>query len=250
MHARLLAMACLLYVSASSGRSESIAPAAADPAASDVDVYLNTGPGVSKALLDEMKRELASLIRRSGVSVEWRVLNDSRPVTTSGFAVVFELRGQCGVPWHSDWPQTGQPAGENGAPLASTAVSDGHILPFSWADCAALNRTIGPSIRDQPGVQRDYIYGRALARLLAHELYHVLNQTAGHAQTGIAKAQFTAAELVAERFQFDGPAFMPQISKSQYRRRPNPRSPALSWMTWQWADERNQPSRFSSKPLS
>src|SRR5580658_1469108 len=57
-------------------------------------------------------------------------------------------------------------------------------------------------------------YGQALARLLAHELYHVLNQTAGHAQTGIAKAQLTAAELVAERFQFDGPAFMPQISKS------------------------------------
>jgi hypothetical protein len=206
MHARLLALACLLYVSASSGRSESITPAAAD-----VDVYLKTGQGVSTAVLDEMKSELASLMQGTGVRFEWRVLKESRADTISGFAVVVELRGQCGVTWHADWPQL---VG-NATPLASSAMADGYILPFSWIDCAALNRLVGPLIADEPDALRDYIYGRALARLLAHELYHVFMQTTAHAQTGIAKAQFTAAELLAESFQYKRATFKSQMPKSQ-----------------------------------
>jgi hypothetical protein len=69
-----------------------------------------------------------------------------------------------------------------------------------------LSRLVGPSIADEPDALRDYIYGRALARLLAHELYHVLVQTTAHAQAGVAKAQLTAAELLANRFQFEGSA--------------------------------------------
>jgi len=206
MHARLLAMACLLYVSAPTGRSESIAPAAAD-----VDVYLKTGQGISAAVLGEMKSELASLMQGTGVRLEWPALTESQADTTSGFAVVVELRGECSVAWHGDPPELLK----NAAPLASSAVVDGSVLPFSWVDCAALNRLVGPSIADEPVTLRDYLYGRALARLLAHELYHVLMQTTGHAQTGIAKAQVTAAELLSEGFQFTGSPYRSQMRKAE-----------------------------------
>jgi hypothetical protein len=204
MTARLLATISLLCVSASLGRSESLAPAAAD-----VDVYLKTGPGISPAVLDEMKSELALLMQGIGARFEWRAVKESGADTSSGFAVVVELRGQCGVPWHGDWTQPVK----NGRPLASSAVVDGDILPFSWVDCAALNRLVGPAIEDQPGALRDFMYGRAVGRLLAHELYHVLMQTADHAQTGIAKAQFTAVDLLSERFQFAGSTFKSQMAK-------------------------------------
>jgi hypothetical protein len=192
MHARLLALSCLLVVSASIGHSESIPPA------SDVSVYLKTARSTSPAVLDEMKTELASLMQ--GVHLEWRSLTGSPSETGSGSAVVVELRGTCSIPWHGDETQPVK----NGAPLASTAAVDGYVLSFSWVDCATLSRLLGPSLADQPGALRDFIYGRAVARLLAHELYHVLLQTTGHAQTGIAKPQLTAAELLSERFPLEG----------------------------------------------
>ena len=205
MTARYLAMACLLYVSAPIGRSESIAPAALD-----VDVYLKTGQGTPTAVLNEMKSELATLMQGSGVRFEWPAVTDSQADTSSGFAVMAELRGQCGVTWHAEWSQPVK----NATPLASSAVVDGYVLPFSWVDCAALNRLVGPSITEEPDALRDYLYGRAVARLLAHELYHVLMQTTDHAQTGVAKAQFTAAELLSERFQFAGSTLKLQMPKA------------------------------------
>jgi hypothetical protein len=203
MPARLLALCCLLSVSASTGRSESIAPAAAE-----VDIYLKASPSGSTAVLNVMKSELAVLMQGTGVRVEWRVLKESQAETSFGFATVMELRGQCSVPWRDDWTQSVK----NGEPLASTAVVDGYILPFTWVDCAALSRLIGPSITEEPSVLRDYLYGRALARLVAHELYHVLMQTTGHAQTGIANARLTAADLLAERLQFGFKLQMPKSS--------------------------------------
>jgi hypothetical protein len=206
MHARLLALACLLSVSASYARSETI-----PPAGTDVDLFLKTSQEISITVLDEMRSELALLIEGTGIHLELRVLlKDSRADTISGFPVVVELRGQCGVPWHAD---RSRPV-PHPAPLASTAVADGSVLPFSWVDCAALDRLVGPSIADQPDASRDYIYGRALGRLLAHELYHVLTQTTAHAQTGVAKAQFTAAELLAESFRFEGATFTSPLPKS------------------------------------
>jgi hypothetical protein len=45
-----------------------------------------------------------------------------------------------------------------------------------------------------------------MARLLAHEFYHVLAQTDDHTQTGIAKARFSTADLLAEHFDFESVA--------------------------------------------
>jgi hypothetical protein len=42
-----------------------------------------------------------------------------------------------------------------------------------------------------------------MARVLAHELYHVLAQTRDHAAEGIGKPCFTAADLVSSRFEFE-----------------------------------------------
>jgi hypothetical protein len=37
--------------------------------------------------------------------------------------------------------------------------------------------------------------GRALARVLSHELYHVLARTTGHAREGVAKPSLAGADL-------------------------------------------------------
>jgi hypothetical protein len=45
-----------------------------------------------------------------------------------------------------------------------------------------------------------------MARLLAHEFYHVLAQTEHHTETGVAKARFSTADLLADHFHFEGAA--------------------------------------------
>ena len=42
--------------------------------------------------------------------------------------------------------------------------------------------------------------GRALGRVLAHELYHIFANTTKHARAGIAKSCYTAPELLADEF--------------------------------------------------
>lgn len=215
MIARLLATVCLLSVGARIGRSESVAPSA------EVDLYLKIGHAIAPATLTSMQEELGFVMEGSGAHLEFRQLNGAKAETSAGFAVVVDLRGECGVPWHAEWNPASSPA-----PLASTAIADGEILPFSWIDCGAVSRLIGPSISDEPDAQRDYVYGRALARVLAHELFHVLTQNGGHAGSGLAKAKFSAAELLSERFQFEGNAFKIPVPARQVAVAPDSRTVA------------------------
>jgi hypothetical protein len=62
---------------------------------------------------------------------------------------------------------------------------------------------LGSAIATEPRAQREYTYGRAIARLLAHEIYHIVAQTREHTRAGIAKEHFSANDLLAEHFEFE-----------------------------------------------
>jgi hypothetical protein len=51
--------------------------------------------------------------------------------------------------------------------------------------------------------QRDFYYGRALARVIAHELYHIVMRTTDHSRNGVSRSCFSTADLVTERFVFE-----------------------------------------------
>ncbi|MEQ1883481.1 MAG: hypothetical protein ABL967_00340 [Bryobacteraceae bacterium] len=191
MYARLLALVGMLYVSVSTGQAQLLGTG-------EVSVYLKAHGDHSPSAMSEMKAEMDKLMRSVGVTLHWK---DSVKDLGSTHAelVVLELRGTCDAPRRVP---TG-PRLQNLTSLASTAVSDGRILPFSWLDCAALSRFIGGSIADLPAPQRDFTYGRAMARLAAHEFYHILGRQSEHAQTGIAKAQFAEVDLLTDHLEFE-----------------------------------------------
>jgi hypothetical protein len=47
------------------------------------------------------------------------------------------------------------------------------------------------------------VFGRALARIAAHEIYHIVAQTAEHQERGVAKAAFSTRDLLSDRFDLD-----------------------------------------------
>jgi hypothetical protein len=179
--ARLLAAFCLINLA--------VVPARA----SQVVVYLRAQTPQSAATVEVMKRELAPLMASAGFRLEWG--NADIPAQS---LVVLELRGTCGMPAgivHSEAPDPKD--------LASTAASGDEVLPYSSINCTGLTRMLAPALAAEPGARREYLYGRAMARLFAHELYHILLNTKDHEREGLAKARFTLSDLMAESLEFD-----------------------------------------------
>jgi len=144
--------------------------------------------------IEHMKREIGPLLSSTGFRVEWR---DADEVQSTGALAVVELRGTCGLPAGNLLVDSADPK-----ELASTFLSEDTVLPFITVNCGAVTRLLGPALVTEAGARRDYLYGRALARVLAHELYHVLANTREHAHDGIAKANVTVSDLLGERFEF------------------------------------------------
>ena len=189
MYARLLAIVCLLSCSVHYGRAEALSPRSAT-----VGVFLKADASASSLSLDAMRLELRDLMVPAGIDLTWT--NGQNP-TRAEHLVVVTLRGNC---------QAGAKAPGNfkdKTPLASTAVTDGKVLPFSWVDCDALNKFLKQSMSSRSASERSEIFGRAMARLLAHEFYHVLTGTEAHTPAGISKASFSTADLLATYFAFE-----------------------------------------------
>jgi hypothetical protein len=194
MFAQSLALCCL---------AAAVSTAMSAPANAELAVFLKTSPGQSSPTLEYMRTELADLMQGVGIRLKWQ--DPAAPVPPTGFPMlaVVQLTGVCAIPRDS-FRATGIVG--DGESLASTAVSGGHPLPFSSVDCGRLTNFVGPSLTGLPPACRDMLFGRALARVIAHELYHALVATVAHSRDGLSKEGFTAQDLLGASFHFDEPA--------------------------------------------
>lgn len=194
MSARHWAMCCLLLAGLFPAEAHDNGTPNHGTTSPEVVVYLENAVTQSPALLKYMRQELAALMQHAGYRVAFREMHD-RQSSDAEFLSVIEFRGICSTP-------AGYRSAEDRAPrttdLATTAVTDGRVLPFSTVNCPALTRLLENELSHAPGARRDFLYGRALARVIAHELYHVIAHTTSHAQSGIAQRALSSAELLAE----------------------------------------------------
>src|ERR1017187_3581178 len=195
MSARLLALFCLLNLGVPVSLADSTSPSALE-----LVVYLKVDAKQPAGTIDWMKRELTPLMRSAGYRVEWRDPQTAKGVAAADALVVVELHGACGI---SPGTFVAEPPIDSLNSLASTSVSEGRVLPFASVHCSNLNRTLAPALVSEAGARRDFLYGRALARVLAHELYHMIVSTRGHTGDGVSKPCFTMGDLLSKRFKFD-----------------------------------------------
>ena len=142
-----------------------------------------------------MRSELRALMAPSRIQPEWR---DRATVTASDSfdnLVVVNFHGQCRMDF-------GHPLTEVGQPLGWTHVMDGKILPFADIQCDRVRASLASDAPGSRGQHSDVTLGRALALVLAHELYHILARTTSHAKDGIAKPALSGAELASRRLAF------------------------------------------------
>ena len=200
MYARLLALFSLLCVSLLGARREP-----ADRAV--VDVYLNAlSQPADPSVLEQMRREMKGVLGKAHIELRWAYSQSSLPKEGAAHLVVMELKGSC-----EGRPDELPSVLTQGLKLASSASADGRILPFTWLDCEALNRFLGSSAAEAKTPKH---YGRAMGRLLAHELYHVLTDSEAHMASGITKPRLSVADLTADHLDFAPEAMAKLLSFS------------------------------------
>jgi hypothetical protein len=192
--AHIFALAGVLSVSTCVCRSEPV-----PSREKTLVVFLTSDSVIAPAVSSGIKQELGHLLQAAAIHVKWQDPVVDRGGSENDFAAVIRLRGAC----RPTEPSTRFEHTVSGPfTLASSAVADGVILPFGDIDCAALNSFLGPSLWREPDQVREFVYARAVARLMAHELYHVIGQTHVHARSGVAEPAFTVAELLSDHFEF------------------------------------------------
>ncbi|HUI55691.1 MAG TPA: hypothetical protein VLY04_12010 [Bryobacteraceae bacterium] len=147
------------------------------------------------AVLASLQEEVESIMAPMGLRFEWRPLTGSRGSEISVELAVITFKGRCDV--------AGLTSHESKAgPLGWTHISDGAILPFADVDCTGMRDFIQRQLLAVRFEDREEAFGRALGRVLAHELYHIFANTTRHGVCGVGKSAYSVEELLSRDFQF------------------------------------------------
>ncbi len=137
----------------------------------------------------EMKRELETLLKDSGLVFDWRSRGELRGESFPNLVVV-RFKGKCilePVPYLYD---------ERG-PLAFTYSSGSDVLPFSEVACDNVVQAARSAMSGRDFAQADLLLGRALGRVVAHELVHMLSKSGEHGRDGVAQPALSGVRLIA-----------------------------------------------------
>jgi len=81
-------------------------------------------------------------------------------------------------------------------------VSPDAVAPATHVDCERVRTFLQTALLVYRPQDRERAYGRALGRVLAHELYRVFGDAPKHVARGVAKESYTVEDLLAADFQF------------------------------------------------
>lgn len=157
-------------------------------APSVVAVILDFKGPHSRTSVAEMEHEASRIIGASGIALDWRIRGED----AQGFyarLVTVTFRGAC-----QDEPQPWL-TGESG-PLAVTRSTDGEILPFGEVDCGRVVNVVRGAMSDVDFARANLLIGRAMGRVVAHELVHMLTKSAEHDGEGVEKSSLSGMELI------------------------------------------------------
>jgi len=148
------------------------------------------------AIMESIRDELASIMSPMGFHIEWRSLSEGGDYPEAMKLAVTTFKGRCDASEKS-------PVIRTGGALGFTHITNGTILPFSEVDCDAIRAFIQKELWMRYSDASSKLFGRAVARVLAHELYHIFASTAKHASCGLGKSTYTTTDMLSNDFQFE-----------------------------------------------
>jgi hypothetical protein len=153
-----------------------------------IGVVVTVPDGMRSTVLEEFQREVGRVMEFPNVRLEWRRSADLlRTHESFERLVVVRFHGDCAPLVLCGWDSDGA--------LGITHVSEGRILPFADIHCGRVVAVLAKRKMSGPPLMTDGMMGRALARVAAHEMYHILTGSEQHDRDGLAKAALSQNDL-------------------------------------------------------
>ncbi|MEZ5364366.1 MAG: hypothetical protein R2748_19020 [Bryobacterales bacterium] len=159
-------------------------------ASAETLIRLDLPQDYSRLAVREMKAELGRIVEGAELGLRWQSASE-RPSEVNGRTVSVAITGRC---------FGGPPSQYEAGPLGWTKTINGRVLPFVEISCARIATILEPALRDEPQAVRDLFFGKALARVLGHELAHALSRTEHHAHEGLRKSALSPRDLMQSRY--------------------------------------------------
>jgi predicted nucleotidyltransferase len=181
------------------------------PAGSRLTVLLDFEGRETSVALNKLQRELQSILGSTGFTLDLQLKKQVPPRTEFSELVVFKMKGHCSA---GPFPIAAL-SDERGA-LAMTYSSDGELLPFGEVECdrvrTALERVFG---RNAVSLHQSE-YSIALARVMAHEIYHMLGNSKEHTKEGLTKHSLSSRDL------YQGRLLLPSLAQERISEKASP----------------------------
>jgi hypothetical protein len=158
----------------------------------DATVILNFKGAYSAPAIAEMKKEAAHIVKDSGLHLGWTTTAEAFGKSFREL-VVITFNGTCMF-------QPTPPRYDELGPYATTLVADGVVQPFGIVDCDHVASSAIGAMTNSDLSRADLLVGRALGRVVAHELFHMLTHSEHHGTEGVEKASLTAKQLITSWF--------------------------------------------------
>ena len=162
----------------------------ATPAANPVlTVVLDFRGPHSARSLPEMKREVETVMKSSGLSLDWRTRSEAGASSFDNLVVV-RFNGKCLL----------EPAGylyDERGPLAYTHSTSGEVQPYSEVACDKVAAAVRSAMSGDDFARGDVLLGRALGRVVAHELMHMLARSGAHTEAGVGRPALSGKRLIS-----------------------------------------------------
>ncbi len=165
-----------------------------------LDVYTTATRGLDSHAMHGVQKELQRLLVPANIRIDWKTGQSATSETEH--LVVVSFAGDCSV---QDLSNVLRPARKIDV-LGETSSLDGRIFPYFSVDCGAVIQALRSAMDYLSMPLRQSILGRALGRVMAHEIYHILGQTTEHADSGIAKPSFSIADMMSKHAAFNAPS--------------------------------------------
>ena len=165
-----------------------------EPPQASVGVYVEYERSTSGSTSELIQNDVQAILAPLGFSIQWRSPQAAGKEAWSDLAVV-TFEGDCSYEANSR---------EKFVPgaLGWTHSVGGEIEPFISIDCRRIGALLQTRMTSAITRNLERFFARAVARVVAHELYHVFARTPAHQSSGVGKAEFTVKDLLAERFPF------------------------------------------------
>ena len=143
----------------------------------------------------EMKREFEGIMKDSSLTFDWKSRVQAEQTSAANLVVV-RFKGTCilkPIPYLYD---------ERG-PMAFAYSTEGTVQPFTEVACDQVTRAVKSAMSGGDYAKADQLMGRALGRVLAHEVIHMLTRSGAHGHGGVTKTMLSGTELIGPELRLE-----------------------------------------------